>query len=136
MLPELRIGTCIVLRNNGKVLMGRRKGSHGAGTWSFPGGHPEPGETTEQAVCRELFEETGITKFGPVTPWVHTETHFKEAGKRYVTLYFVADVTEETETPEVKEPEKCAEWRWVPTDDLPRPLFEPIEALLQRPQVW
>ena len=43
-----------------RVLVGRRRGSHGAGTWALPGGWLEVGE--EFAVCgaRELIEETGI----------------------------------------------------------------------------
>ncbi len=30
------------------------------GKWSFPAGFVEPGETVDQAVCREVQEETGI----------------------------------------------------------------------------
>jgi len=50
----------IVLNPRGEVLMGRRKGSHGAGTWSIPGGWMEHNETFIEAARRELKEETDL----------------------------------------------------------------------------
>jgi len=49
-----------------------------------------------------------------------------------VTLYLEGHFLESSEVKaEVREPNKCEEWRWVPVTDLPRPLFAPIEKLLQ-----
>ena len=40
--PETpKIGVGVVIRNSDCVLVGLRKNSHGAGLWSFPGGHME-----------------------------------------------------------------------------------------------
>lgn len=56
----VRVGTAVILMREGKVLVGKRKGSHGAGTWALPGGHLEMGEAMEACVLREVKEETGI----------------------------------------------------------------------------
>jgi 8-oxo-dGTP diphosphatase len=45
---------------NGRLLMVRRANAPGQGLWSIPGGRVEPGESDEQAVTRELKEETGL----------------------------------------------------------------------------
>ena len=131
MLPDLKIGTCIILRWGQLVLMGKRKGSHGAGTWSFPGGHPDPNETVDDAVRRELYEETGLRYTGPLAHATFVENHFEAEGKRYVTLYMEGRVTGFDNKPVLREPNKCEEWRWVNVNDLPQPLFAPIEKLLQ-----
>jgi mutator protein MutT len=52
------VGAVVV--SDERLLMVRRGRNPGAGNWSIPGGRVEPGETPEQAVARELAEETGI----------------------------------------------------------------------------
>jgi 8-oxo-dGTP diphosphatase len=43
------------------VLLTRRpEGTHLAGTWEFPGGKIEPGESPEEALVREMREECGV----------------------------------------------------------------------------
>jgi 8-oxo-dGTP diphosphatase len=44
----------------GRLLLIRRGHEPGAGLWSLPGGRIEPGETDQQAVAREILEETGL----------------------------------------------------------------------------
>jgi len=55
--PQVGVGLLIVKGN--KVLLGKRKGSHGEGEHAGPGGHLELGETIEECVLRELAEEAG-----------------------------------------------------------------------------
>jgi 8-oxo-dGTP diphosphatase len=44
----------------GRLLLIRRANEPGRGLWSVPGGRVEPGETDEDAVRREMREETGL----------------------------------------------------------------------------
>ena len=59
--------------HNGKLLIARRPdGKHMAGKWEFPGGKIEKGETPEQALERELFEELGVkTETGRIYHAIH-----------------------------------------------------------------
>ncbi len=52
-----------LLRREGEVLLAHRSPERRTypGTWSFPGGHVEPGETLDDALRRELTEELGVT---------------------------------------------------------------------------
>jgi 8-oxo-dGTP diphosphatase len=71
MEQRLRVGVGVLLRQNGKVLLGKRRGSHGEGTWAPPGGHLEFKEELEACVRREVQVETGLTvkniHFGTIT---------------------------------------------------------------------
>ncbi|HEY3954266.1 MAG TPA: NUDIX domain-containing protein [Streptosporangiaceae bacterium] len=50
----------IITDQAGRLLLVRRGREPGRGLWSVPGGRVEPGETDEQALVRELREETGL----------------------------------------------------------------------------
>ncbi len=57
----LMVVACAILDSDDRVLMAKRpEGKAFAGLWEFPGGKVEPGETLEQALIRELFEELNM----------------------------------------------------------------------------
>lgn len=120
----------IVLRDDKHVLLGLRKGAHGAGTWSFPGGHLEAGESLVDCAKREVLEETGLCLNG-VTEGPVTRDFFEEIGVEYKTHFMIAKYT--GGEPELKEPDKCEMWCWVSLDELIAygdKLFKPIQSLL------
>jgi 8-oxo-dGTP diphosphatase len=55
------IGVGAVVIDGSKVLLVRRGQEPLKGEWSLPGGALELGETLQQGVVREVFEETGLT---------------------------------------------------------------------------
>jgi len=121
-----RVGVSVIIFDkNGKVLVGKRKGSHGAGLYSVPGGHIELGESYDTTCDRELLEEIGV-KFSEYREWGFSQDFFEHNGikKHYITLYFVVkDV--DSDTVEIKnlEPEKCEGWEWKYPHDLPVNMF-------------
>ncbi|WP_131007371.1 NUDIX domain-containing protein [Methanofervidicoccus abyssi] len=49
-----------ILEVGGKILLVKRKNPPFKDFWAFPGGFVNYGERTEEAVVREVFEESGI----------------------------------------------------------------------------
>ena len=50
----------IVRDQAGRLLVIQRANPPAAGRWSIPGGRVEPGESDQQALLREMSEETGL----------------------------------------------------------------------------
>ena len=121
------IGVAVIVIKNGKVLLGKRKGSHGSGSWAFPGGHLEMNESIEACARREVFEETGIS-IENIRYAAFTNDIFKEEQKHYVTLFVVAEYT--GADLQVNEPDKCETWDWFIWGKFPENLFLSLENLL------
>ena len=66
----LLVAACALIDADGRVLISERPaGKQLAGTWEFPGGKVEAGETPEETVVRELREEVGVeTKIACLAP--------------------------------------------------------------------
>ncbi len=56
---NLGVGGAVVCED--RLLLVRRASRRGRGNWQVPGGFVEPEETIEQAVVREVEEESGVT---------------------------------------------------------------------------
>lgn len=128
--PALRgplVGTSAIVVRGDTVLLGRRRGAHGAGEWSFPGGKVDPGEEPSHAAARELEEETGLVATN-VEPIIWTNDVFAAEGLHFVTLHHLVEAGGD---PIATEPHKIAEWAWFRWDELPQPLFSPVVALQQ-----
>jgi 8-oxo-dGTP diphosphatase len=60
--PAVRVVAAVLRDERGRVLIAQRPaGKHMAGYWEFPGGKIAPGESSEQALRRELAEELGVS---------------------------------------------------------------------------
>ncbi|MBK7862218.1 MAG: NUDIX domain-containing protein [Archangiaceae bacterium] len=122
-----RVGIGVMVLKGGLVLLGKRRGSHGAGEYAYPGGHVEHLETFEACARREVREETGLEIGAPrFLRVLNTRVY---APKHYIDVAFVADWV--SGAPRVLEPDRVESWAWYPLDALPAPLFETIPTALE-----
>ncbi|KAI7184746.1 hypothetical protein KC316_g7782 [Hortaea werneckii] len=142
-LPRIGVGVFVFAsRTSNRYLLGKRLGSHGAGTYALPGGHLEYGESFEQCATREVQEETGLD-ITDVRFLTATNSVFHETTKHYVTIFMTA-VARSAENglepePKVMEPDKCEGWSWSTFSDMRKmtaatgaELFKPLYSLMEQ----
>ncbi|KAI1496862.1 nudix domain-containing protein [Biscogniauxia marginata] len=117
--PHPRVGVAALIRNaKGEFIMGKRKGSHGVGTWQFPGGHLEMGESLLACAERETLEETGLKVTGVKVVTITNDVFDNE--KHYITIFVDCVMQDIYAKPEVLEPDKCESWHWVSWEEVRR----------------
>lgn len=83
--PSINVAVAVVQRPDGRVLLAERpQGKSAGGFWEFPGGKFEGAENAEQALARELREETGV-ELERAAPWLSYEYNYPD---KCVHLHF------------------------------------------------
>ena len=125
-----RVGVAVIIEQGDRVLLIRRRGAHGGGTWSTPGGHLDYGETPEACAIRETAEETGL-HLDTATYFALTNDIFAESGLHYITLWMRGKVDAAgTAGAGIHAPDELDAVGWYAWTDLPEPLFLPLQNLL------
>ncbi len=126
--PMVTVDAAVFRKNEGKteILLIRRGHYPFEGMWALPGGFLDMDETLEEAILRELEEETGLK--GVSLQQLHTfsEINRDPRGRTIsVTFYGVAiDIGTK-----VKGGDDAEEARWFSVDDLPELAFDHIESI-------
>lgn len=122
------VGVGVYIRKDNKILLGKRKGGHGAGEWCPPGGKMEMNESPERCAVRETKEETGLEirnlRFAAITNDI-----WSDIGTHYITISFVADW--ESGEAHLTEPDKFETWEWFSWNSLPESLFLSTRNFIQ-----
>ena len=114
-----KVGIGVLIFKDGKVLLGKRKNSHGAGEYSGAGGHLEYMESFEQCAKREVLEETGMEIENVRFLCLFNLKNYPP--KHYVDIGVIADW--KSGEPKIMDPDKIEGWGWYDLNALPEPLF-------------
>lgn len=113
---------------NGKVLLLRRIRIPGAGKWDLPGGKVELGETMEDAVMREVMEETGLVL--AVDSFIASSDYIVPSDEMHFVVSGFLMRDDPRQEPRNMEPGKHSDMAWLPLDDLPSDLTDAAKAML------
>lgn len=106
----------VILDEHRRLLVVRRKHAPARGTLDLPGGFAEPDETAEESVCREVYEETGLTVcdarylFSLPNTYVYSDLEIHT-----MDLFFGCRVTNASRLQAADDAECCL---WLSPDDL------------------
>ncbi len=118
-----KVGIGVMIFKDGKVLVGKRVGTHAGNMHSFPGGNFEYMESFEECAKRETREEAGIEIKNIRFLCLSNEKNFPP--KHHVNICILADW--ESGEPIVKEPNKMIKWGWFYMDKIPTPSWPLID---------
>jgi len=111
------VGVGAVVLNGESVLLIKRGGQPSSGKWSLPGGMVELGETTVQAVEREIAEECGL-KIRVAGLAGVLDRVVKDAEGRIRYHWVLVDYLAYPESETICAGSDAAEARWVPVNEI------------------
>lgn len=114
----LRCAGAVIVDDGGRIFIQRRSPYRRLfpDTWDIVGGHVEPGETIEQALYREVAEETGWS-VSHVLGEIGTHAYTGDDGIDRVESDFLVRVDGDTARPRLEEG-KHTGFRWIRPDQV------------------
>jgi 8-oxo-dGTP diphosphatase len=127
---QVRVATSALIINDQKILLVKKAREPNKGLWSLPGGLVELGETIEEALVREVNEETGLsirpTGVAAITQLIQRE---KQATQPYHYIIVTMTATLVGGTPKPGGDAEAMEW--VPLKEVhKRKLAQGVDAVL------
>jgi 8-oxo-dGTP diphosphatase len=101
----------------GSILLVERGGHPLKGYWSLPGGLVETGESLDEAVRREILEETGL-RVKPLEMFEVFERIMRDARGRVEYHYLLFDYVCKVTGGKLRAGDDVARVKWVPRDRL------------------
>ncbi len=136
----------VFIYRDGKVLLGKRIGSHGAGEYAAPGGkidkyRAEPRRVTPEYAGRKLMTiyDTALKEVGEecgpdlrikiIGLICLSEDLFPDNCEAFLNACLLAEYVSGEAV--ASEPDKCLGWDWYDTDTLPQPIFPSTERAIR-----
>ena len=107
---HVAVGVILNSQQNQILIAKRPDHLHQGGLWEFPGGKVSLGETIEQALARELFEEIGISNI-KAKPLMHILHDYPDK-KVFLDIWLIDQFSGQAQG---KEGQQC---QWVSLQDL------------------
>lgn len=138
--PRVHVGTAAAIVNPGteELLLIQRKGAHGDGQWSLPGGWVDYQESPEEACARELEEEVDIwLPTSALVLWDAVSTTWPEPIDTAITLVYGTRYWSTAWVPQILEHDKIRRMKWVDAESLVTmahadELFKPLASFIDR----
>ena len=119
-------GVVVLMEKEGTVLLGRRRGGFGAGTWGLPQGYIEFDEDFLTAAIREVKEETGLDV--EIRSIVNVVSNLLSPGLQTLAVVLLADVV----GGELQAGDDLEALEWFPlSGPLPEMAFEADEHIIE-----
>ena len=103
----IAVKAIIQLENKYLILKRDKNDEHGAGTWEFPGGKIEFGESLENALIREAGEETGL--WITVDKLLYATTFMSNPLRQVIVLAYLCNTLHD----DIKLSREHSNYRWV-----------------------
>ena len=120
--PAYSVDAVIISQSEQKILLIKRKYNPFAGKWAFPGGFMDMNETPEEAIIRELEEETGLKNIALQQFKTYGAVNRDPRGRIISTIFIgYIDKTIEYEVYGMDDAEKAA---WFTISEIPELAFD------------